>query len=202
MNEAGSKSVVYIVDDDEQVLRMLRHLIGVSRDIEARAYHSADDFIAAYRPGASECLVSDICMPGIGGLELQKRLKLLGLNLPIIFISGCAEVPGVVEAMKQGALDYLTKPFASRDLLEKVQEALARSRELHAARQRQAQSEASLQQLTPKERQIARLVVEGGSSREISERLCISIRTVDNHRARIMEKLQVRSAVELVRRLL
>lgn len=202
MRETGSKSVVYVVDDDEQVLRMLRHLLDSAHGIEVRPYNSAAGFFAAYRPGPCECVVSDMRMPGTDGLALQKRLKLLGMSLPIIFISGHAEVEAVVEAMKQGAFDYLTKPFATRELLDKVEQALARSRELHAARQAQAASEARLRQLTAKERQIVQLVVDGGSSRQISERLRISVRTVENHRARIMEKLQVRSVVELVKLLL
>lgn len=193
------KSVVYLVDDDESVLRMLRHLIGSNHDIQVFAYASADDFIAAYRPRPCECLVSDMRMPGIGGLELQQRLKALGMTLPIIFLSGYTAVVAVVEAMQQGAFDYLEKPFSAQVLLDRLREALAASRRLHAERLASEAGRSCRQLLTAKERQIAELVVDGRSSREISDLLHISVRTVENHRAHIMEKLDVHSVVALVK---
>ncbi|HRP95057.1 MAG TPA: response regulator [Rhodocyclaceae bacterium] len=196
---SACRSVVYLVDDDESVLKMLRHLIHSAHHIEVRAYTSADDFIAAYRPGPCECLVSDVRMPGIGGLELQQRLKELGVTLPIVFLSGCTTVGTVVEAMKQGAVDYLEKPFAAAVLLDKVHLALERSRHLHAEALARDEREAQLAQLTARERQIAQLVADGRSSREIASLLHLSVRTVENHRARIMEKLDVHSSVTLVK---
>lgn len=193
------KGIVYLVDDDESLLRMLRHLVDSVDHIEVRTYTSADAFIAGYRPGGRECLVSDMCMPGTGGLELQERLRELGMALPVIFISGSGEVGAAVAAMKKGAFDYLEKPFVPRDFLQRVGDALAESGRRHAQMLAWAAREQRLAQLTAKEREIVGMVVDGRSSREISEFLAISVRTVENHRARIMEKLDVHSAVALVK---
>lgn len=198
-HETGSKGVVHVVDDDVSVLRMLRLLIDSLRDVQVHTHVCADDFIAVYRPAPCECLVSDIRMPGTGGLELQQRLAAAKMTLPVIFLSGCADIGTVVEAMKRGAFDYLEKPFSPPLLLEKCRQALDASRRLHAQKLARDAERARLGQLTAKERQIARLVVEGHSSREISQLLAISVRTVENHRAHIMEKLDAHSVVALVR---
>lgn len=195
---AGVRPVVYIIDDDDIVLWMFQEMLqGIGA--EFRTFASARAFLDAYRPGPHECLVCDLRMPEIGGLEVQRRLLAQGDCLPIIFVSGYPEVQAAVEAVKKGAFDFLEKPVSGALLLDKVQGALARSRELHAARLERAAREARIALLTPKERQIAELVVSGMTSPRIAELLEISVRTVENHRARILEKLHLVSTVELVK---
>lgn len=189
---------VWVVDDDPSVLRMLAALVDTI-GVCARPYPSAEAFFAAYRPDPCECLICDMRMPGMGGLDVQRRLKERGAELPIIFLTGYAEVSAAVEAMKAGAVDFVEKPFGAQVLLDKIQKALARSREVQAQRRLREAREARVGLLTPKERAVVRGVVDGKSSRDISAELGISVRTVENHRARIMEKLHVRSTVELVR---
>jgi FixJ family two-component response regulator len=177
---------------------MLRALIG-SVGIDVRTYATATEFLEDYRPAICECLVCDVRMPGMGGLQVQSQLLAKGASLPIIFITGYAEVGAAVQAMKAGAFDFVEKPFGNQAFLDKVQKALSRSRELYADRMRRATIEARLALLTNRERNVGRLVVEGKTSREISELMGVSVRTVENHRAHILEKLRVRSALELVR---
>ena len=192
------KPIVYIVDDDDIVLWMFREMLnGIGADF--RTFDSAAAFLKAYVPGPCECLISDLRMPEIGGLEIQRALQEKGASLPIIFVSSYPEVSAAVQAIKQGAFDFLEKPVNGGLLCEKVQGALIRSRELHANRLERRAREARVALLTPKEREIADLVVLGKSSRQISDELGISVRTVENHRARIMAKLHVESALELVR---
>jgi FixJ family two-component response regulator len=199
MSRMGSTigSVVYIIDDDDIILEMLKELVETI-GVEVKAFSSARDFLDTYRSTPCECLISDIRMPEIGGLEVQRALLSTGKTLPIIFISGYSEIRAAVEAMKQGAYDFVEKPVNGHMLLEKVQGALAKSRELNAQRIAREVREARLALLTPKEREIVELVIKGQSSRNISDSLGISVRTVENHRSRIMEKLHVNSAVELV----
>jgi FixJ family two-component response regulator len=189
---------VYVVDDDTAVLKMLQTLISTI-GVNVQAFTSAKDFLAAYRPGASECVVCDLRMPDIDGMQLQRRLIALESAPPIIFLTGFAEVDVAVDAMKLGAFDFLQKPFGAQALLGKIQAALEKSRSLHSERCERQTKEARLALLTPRERTIIQHVVEGKSSREISELIQISPRTVDNHRARIMDKLHVDSVVDLVK---
>lgn len=191
-------NVVYLLDDDHSVLTMLCGLVETI-GVESRPFSSAQAFLAGYSPSPCECLVSDVRMPDMGGLELQRTLVSRGATLPIIFITGYAEVGAAVEAMKNGAFDFIEKPFGAQDLIDKVQRALVRSSELNLAKRRQSATQARLDLLTPKEREVVDLVVKGRSSREISATLGISVRTVENHRAHIMEKLHVGSTVELVK---
>ena len=190
--------IVYIIDDDDIALWMFEEFLhGIGAEI--RTFSSARTFLEAYRTGANECLVCDLRMPEIGGLEVQRQLLEKGSRLPIILVSGYPEVHSAVEAIKKGAFDFLEKPVDGALLVEKVQSALIRSAQLHADEMLQVAREARLSSLTPKERQIAELVVAGKSSPKIAEDLEISVRTVENHRARLMEKLDVTCAVELVR---
>lgn len=195
---SGHNGVVYLVDDDQGVLRVLCELVGTI-GIEARVFSSAEEFLAAYRPLPCECLICDVRMPGIDGLELQKRLLAIDAVLPVIFLTGYAEVGAAVEAMKRGALDFLQKPFGAQELLSKVKQALERSRSQYTAMLQQQTIRARNALLTPKEREIVDLVVAGKSSREIADAMGISIRTVENHRAKILDKLHVQSTVELVK---
>lgn len=194
----AQRPIVYIVDDDDIVLWMFREFLeGIGAEFQTFA--SAETFLRTYIPTPCECLISDLRMPEIGGLEVQRQLLEKGASLPIIFVSGYPEVSAAVHAIKQGAFDFLEKPVNGNLLREKVQSALAKSRELHAERLERSTREARIALLTIKEREIAEHVVTGKSSREISDTLGISVRTVENHRARIMSKLHIDSAMELVR---
>ena len=200
-SESQVPCTVYVLDDDTAVLKMVQSLIETIQ-VPVRAFSRASEFLAAYAPGPCECLICDMRMPELSGLEVQSALLARQADLPIIFITGFAEVGVAVEAMKRGAFDYIEKPFSAHVLLEKVQRALARSRELAAARRQRTAISARFALLTQKEQNIARLVVAGKSSRDIALELGVTTRTVDNHRARIMEKLHVHSAVEMVSLLL
>ncbi len=189
---------VYVVDDDPAVLKMLEAMIA-TLGVEVRVFASAREFLDQYRPAPIACLVCDLRMPDIDGVELQKRLKAVGAPLPMIFLTGFAEVSVAVEAMRQGALDFLEKPFSAQALLAKIQSGLDRSKSQYAQWREDQAKQARVALLTPRERAIARLVVDAKSSREISEMLHVSVRTVENHRTRILEKLHVDSTVELVK---
>ena len=189
-------SVVHVVDDQPAMLRMVAELIE-SISAKAVTYSSAKDFLASYRPRERECLVSDMRMPGMSGMEFFRVVREHGHTLPVIFITGYAEVGTAVDAMKQGAFDYIEKPFNHQAFLEKVQNALVQSEAIYKKGMQRRTAEARISLLTPTELKILRLVAKGKSSKEAGEALGISARTVDNHRGRIMEKLHVDSTVEM-----
>lgn len=190
--------IVYIVDDDDMAIWLYRNLL---RDVNAqiRPFQSARRFLHAYRAGPCECLICDLRMPELDGLEVQRTLVSTGNTLPIIFVSGYSKVPSVVTAIKTGAFDFLEKPVDGSQLVALVEAALERSVGLHQQRLEQSAIHARLALLTPKEREIVDYVIAGYSSREISSALGNSVRTIENHRARISDKLRVGSTVELVR---
>lgn len=192
-----SPALVHIVDDQPAMLRMVAELVE-SVSLLPRTYPSAQSFLNHYHPRERECIVSDVRMPEIGGLEFLHLLRKRGFTVPILFITGYAEVGTAVEAMKAGAFDYIEKPFSHQAFLDKVQRALAESELLYVRDMQRRTTEARLALLTPTEIKILKLVAQGKSSREIGEALGISPRTVDNHRGRMMEKLHVNSVVELV----
>lgn len=198
MSAHEALGTVYLVDDDAAVLRLLQVMVGTI-GVEAHAFPSAADFLAAYRPMPCECLVCDIRMPNIDGMELQRQLKAMKATVPIIFLTGFAEVSIAVEAMKHGAFDFIEKPFSAQAVLSKIHAALECSRSRYSDWLEQQAIEARKELLTPRERGVIELVVAGQSSREISEALGISVRTVENHRTRIMEKLHAESTVDLVK---
>lgn len=189
---------VYVVDDDASVLKMLGELIA-SIDVKVLTFASAQGFLNDYRPSSCQCLVCDLRMPEIDGIGLQKRLAGICCPPPIIFLTGFADVGIAVEAMKEGAFDFVQKPCTANTLLGKIQQALTLSRARYAIWLDQQARSARLDLLTPKERTVVRHVLDGMTSREISQSLGLSVRTVENHRARIMEKLHVESTVDLVK---
>jgi two-component system, LuxR family, response regulator FixJ len=189
--------VVHVLDDDESIREIVAEL---ARSLAAvpRAYARASDFLSGYRPSPIECLVVDIRMPDMTGIEVQRRLLDVGHTLPMLFVTGFGEVDTAVEAMRAGAMDYIQKPFKPEALAEKIRAALDRSRDQHRAKLERGTIDARLALLTVKEREVAVRVVAGKSSREIADEFGLSIRTIENHRARIMDKLHADSVVDLV----
>jgi len=192
------KSTVYIVDDD-QAIRHAMELLMRSVGLDYEIFHSADDFLASHTNDRAGCLVLDIRMPGLGGLELQEKLNEFGSTLPIIFITGHGDVPMAVEAMQKGAVDFIQKPFRDQELLDQVSEALKTDQERRSARDQKAEVLDRLAKLTKREREVMDLVVTGKPNKVIAYELGVSQRTVEIHRARVMEKMEARSLADLVR---
>jgi len=190
-------AVIYLVDDDEAVrdsLGMLFKSIG----FESEAYASALEFLEHFDAGRHACLVADIRMPGLSGLELQQRLNEQRAEIPIIFITGHGDVPMAVNAMKSGAADFLQKPFRDQELIDRIHKALAEDRERRMFRAEDDEIRARIASLTPRENEVMRRVVRGQANKVIAMDLGVSQRTVELHRARVMRKLKMRSLAELV----
>lgn len=194
----AARPTVFVIDDDEAVRHFLRSLIE-SVGLRVESYASAREFLAAYRGGSPGCLVLDIRMPGMSGLELQQELNARGIELPVIVLTGHGNVQVAVHAMKAGALDFIEKPFNNDLLLDRLQKAVAKSIEGHEARIRHDEIVSHQKLLTPRERQVLDLVVAGESNKGIARRLEISEKTVEIHRANVMEKMQAKSLAELVK---
>jgi len=189
---------VFVVDDDEAVRGSMKLLLK-TLGLPAQAFASAQEFLATFDTGRSGCLVLDIRMPGMSGLELQEELNARGAMLPIIFITGHGDVPMAVEAMQRGAMDFLQKPFRDQDLLDRVTKALEKDRagrELLGNRER---IRARIADLTPREREVMALVTQGKANKVIAADLDLSQRTVEIHRAHVMEKMGANSLAHLVR---
>lgn len=194
----NSEPTVFVVDDDPAMRQSLRWLIE-SVHLAVETFASAQEFLAAYNPERPGCLVLDVRMPGMGGLDLQAELARRQIEIPIIVITGYAEVATAVRALKAGAIDFIEKPFSDQLLLDRIQQAIASDRQARERRAERAAVAARVAQLTPRERDVMQLVVAGSSNREIAAELGLSIKTVEVHRARVMEKMQVDSLAELVR---
>jgi RNA polymerase sigma factor (sigma-70 family) len=176
-------------------MEFLMRSVGLDYEI----YHSGDEFLAAFSDEKPGCLVLDIRMPGLGGLELQEKLIEMGSALPIIFITGHGDVPMAVEAMQKGAVDFIQKPFRDQDLLDRIGEALKTDQERRSERQEHAEVQTRIDTLTKREREVLDLVVTGKPNKVIAYELGVSQRTVEIHRARVMEKMRARSLADLVR---
>ncbi len=190
--------LVYIVDDDEAVrdsLSLLLKAVGLT----GQTFSSAAEFLNDYDPEQHGCLVADIRMPGMSGLDLQDELNRRGAQLPLIFITGHGDVPMAVDAMKSGALDFIEKPFRDQDLLDRVQQALAWDKERRIENLKTLAIRERLATLTPRETEVMECVVQGQANKVIAMDLGVSQRTVEIHRARVMEKMAVRSVAKLVR---
>ncbi|MFO7593165.1 MAG: response regulator FixJ [Pseudomonadota bacterium] len=194
----AEQSTVFIIDDDEAVRDSLSWLMK-SAGLLAKTFDSADSFLSGYREDRPGCLILDIRMPGMSGLELQSRLKEREFRLPIIIISGHADVPMAVRALKAGAFDFIEKPFNDELLLSLVQRAIEQDRNRREEVAVLDEWRARLDTLTPREREVLDLVVAGASNKQISGELGVSTKTVEAHRARVMEKLQAESLSHLVR---
>jgi RNA polymerase sigma factor (sigma-70 family) len=190
-------ATVFVVDDDASIRRALTRLIQ-SVGLAAEAYPGAQEFLDAYDADRPGCLVLDIRMPRLGGLDVQEILANRGIELPIIFITGHGDVPMSVQAMKAGAVDFIQKPFRDEDLLDAVRRAVARDAELRAARAQYLDVTRRVERLTPREREVFALVAAGKMNKEIAAQLGASEKTIKVHRARVMDKLRVESVAELV----
>jgi len=192
---------VFIVDDDEAVRNSLRLLVK-SVGLTATALVSAQEFLASFDPLQPGCLVLDVRMPGMSGLELQQQLNLYGAVIPVIFITGHGDVPMAVEAMQQGAFDFLQKPFRDQDLIDRIQRALEKDRANRAALDERSRIRERHEMLTPREREVLALVTSGKANKIMAADLGLSQRTVEVHRARVMEKMGASSLAHLVRMVL
>ena len=195
---SGHKSTLYIVDDD-QAIRHAMELLMRSVGLDYAIFHSADEFLETYTSDRAGCLVLDIRMPGLGGLELQEKLNELGSSLPIIFITGHGDVPMAVEAMQKGAFDFIQKPFRDQELLDGISEAVKTDQERRSVREEKAEVLSRIEKLTNREQEVLNLVVTGKPNKVIAYELGVSQRTVEIHRARVMEKMQAKSLADLVR---
>jgi len=190
--------VVFIVDDDEAVRSSLRLLLK-SVGLVPSALASAREFLDKYDPAQPGCLVLDVRMPEMSGLELQEQLNLKGAVLPVIFITGHGDVPMAVEAMQAGAFDFLQKPFRDQDLIDRIQRALDKDRTNRAALDERTLIRERLQSLTPREREVLAMVTSGKANKIMAADLGVSQRTIEIHRARVMEKMSAASLAQLVR---
>jgi two-component system, LuxR family, response regulator DctR len=189
-------SKAYLVDDDEAIRDSLIWLLR-SRSVEASAWASAEAFLADYRDDMRGCLLLDIRMPAMSGLELFDSLRQRGCRMPAIFLTGHGDVPQAVQALKSGAFDFLEKPYDDKDLADKVIAALSLDRQHADQAASAATTEVRLASLSEREREIMELILVGKFNKVIAAELNIAMRTVEVHRARIFEKMNVKSAVEL-----
>jgi FixJ family two-component response regulator len=195
----STDGLVLVVDDDASLRKALA-LLMQSVDLEVETFPTVAAFLAYLRPDRPACLVLDFRMPGPSGLALQETLVRSGIDLPIVFLTGHADVPSSVQAMKAGAVDLVEKPYRAQQLLEAVERALARARELRAARADREAVARLVVTLTSREREVMALVVAGLSNKLVADRLGASEKTVKVHRGRVMAKMRARSVADLVRK--
>jgi FixJ family two-component response regulator len=194
----SNRPTVFVVDDDQAMRNSLKWLIeSVSMQVET--FESADAFINSYYPGRSGCLLLDVRMPGMSGLELQEYLRVNQIAIPVIIITGHGDVPMAVRAMKSGAVDFIEKPFNDELLLESIRHALALDVKQRDMQKQRAEIATRLARLTPREHEVMVMVTNGKANKEIATSLGVSAKTVEAHRARVMEKMEANSLAELVR---
>ena len=193
-----TKGTVYVVDDDDAIRDSLRSLLEAN-DYKVELYDSGESFIAKYDPNAIAVLVLDVRMPGMSGLEVQEHLLARKADLPIIFITGHGDVPMAVRALKKGAVDFIEKPFQQAALKAQVEHMLNEARERRMKNERQSLNEALLAKLTPREQQVLERIVAGRLNKQIADDLGISIKTVEAHRASIMDKTNSGTVADLMR---
>jgi FixJ family two-component response regulator len=195
---AAAEPLVYVVDDDaaaRAAIQSLLHSVG----LRAETFGSAQEFLASYRPNTPACLVLDVRLPGVGGLDFQRDLAARDVTIPIIFITGHGDIPMSVEAMKAGALEFLTKPFRGQVLLDAIHKAIERDRAARHEQSKVAELRQRLDTLTPREREVMQLVISGLLNKQIAAELGASERTVKIHRGQVMRKMQAGSLPDLVR---
>lgn len=189
---------VFVVDDDEAVRNSLRFLLK-SVGLPTQMFASATEFLQNYTTSQPGCLVLDVRMPAMSGLELQQQLNLRGETIPVVFITGHGDIPMAVEAIQHGAFDFLPKPFRDQDLIERIQKALAKDAKTRSALKEHARIRERLKSLTPREHEVMQLMIQGKPNKIMAADLGVSQRTVEIHRARVMEKSGAGSLAQLVR---
>lgn len=190
---------VHVVDDEASVRDSLRWLLE-SVDLAVESHADGESFLAAFRPEQAGCVLLDIRMPGLSGIEVLERLEREGRQVPVIVLTGHADVPLAVRAMRLGAFDFIEKPYSDSLLLERVQRALAVRREARDQEREVEQTRRAFERLSPRERQVLARVLEGRPNKLIADDLFLSIKTIEVHRANLMQKMGARSLAELIRR--
>jgi two-component system, LuxR family, response regulator FixJ len=193
-----SDSTVFVVDDDEGARESVVALVGL-KGLRAEAFSSAEDFLAQYDPGRKGCIVIDVRMAGMSGLDLLQKLRARQSSLPVIVITGFADVPMAVRAMQEGAVTFLEKPCQEQELWQAIQQALEIERTQHAERKQRTETEARLKMLTEDELEVFRRLLAGHANKRIASDLDIGLRTVELRRSNIMKKMQATSLPDLVR---
>lgn len=196
MNE--TLPIVFVVDDESAVgvsIKRLLHSVG----LEARHFTSASEFLRAKRPDAPGCIVLDVRLPNLSGLDLQQELAKANVDLPVIFVTGHADIPMTVRAMKAGALEFLTKPFREQELLEAVQRAISRHRQILDQRASMRVLQSRYELLTPREREVFPLVASGLLNKQVAAELNASEKTIKVHRGQLMQKMEAHSLSDLIR---
>lgn len=198
MTSGAGRGVVVVVDDDAGVRQMISRMVR-SVGLRVETYGSVQEFLDLYDPRQAGCLVLDVRMPGQSGLDLQERLAALEVPLPIIFITGHGDIAMGVRAMKRGAVDFIEKPFQDQVLLDAIHSALGRATELHEAARTRDEARQRVASLTPREREVLALVVEGLANKQIAAQLGTAEQTIKMHRGRLMKKMDANSLPALVR---
>lgn len=193
-----SKPMVYVVDDNPSIRRALQRLLK-SVGLESMAFGSARQFLDYQRPDGVACIVLDVRMPRMSGLDLQKELTALGDDLPIVFVSGHGDISMAVRTMRDGAVDFLPKPFSDQDLLDAINRALTQHERVRAENAERVEIQRRVDRLTPREREVLALVVTGMLNKQIGGELGTTEKTIKVHRARVMEKMEADSLADLVR---
>ncbi len=191
--------IIYIVDDNDDVRETLE-LLFESVDLNAESFGSAGEFLDAYSMGQSGCLIADVRMPEMSGLELQEEMVKRSINLPVIIITGYGDVEMAVNAMKAGAVDFIEKPYKEQELLDRVHKAINQSAQKRQESSEEQMARKRLARLTPRERQVLEFIVDGEPNKRIAHHLELSEKTIEFHRANIMKKLEAKSLAELVRK--
>lgn len=194
----GDVPTVFIIDDDAGVRESIRDLVE-SVDLRAESFATAQEFLASKRQDGPSCLVLDVRLPDTSGLDLQQKLSRAGVRIPIIFITGHADIPMTVKAMKSGAVEFLTKPFREQDLLDVIHRALRRDRVVREKQRRLAELQERYSLLSAREREVMSLVVSGLLNKQIAAELGASETTVKTHRGHVMQKMEAKSLPDLVR---